>query len=172
MNTQGHVQIVSAESSHAAEVHRLVCELADFEHLREAVVSTVNDIRQALELGDMCAVLALAEDGTSLGLATYYLTYSTFRGKPGLYIEDLYVPETQRGTGIGYALFSELSRIALDHGCYRMSWEVLDWNIDARRFYERLGASHSGTWLPYTLALPMSAAPSKSAPEAKPTSWP
>lgn len=95
----------------------------------------------------------LAErDGAAVGYAIFHGTYSTFRGRPGLYLEDIYVREDARGTGAGVRLLAEVAAIARERGCHQVSWAVLDWNQSAIDFYERLGARPSaGDWLGYAL---------------------
>jgi len=128
-------------------LHALVCELADFEKLRHAVTATVADLRQALFGERPCAEAILAEvDGQAVGFALYFQNYSTFVGKPGLYLEDLYVRPASRGSGVGRALFVEVARRAHERGCGRMEWAALDWNERAIRFYEGLGARQMGDW--------------------------
>ena len=84
---------------------------------------------------------------TPVGFALYFYTYSTFLGRPSLYLEDLFVLPDERGTGAGKALLRALARIALDRGCGRMEWTVLDWNRPAIRFYKRLGAGQRKEWI-------------------------
>ena len=92
----------------------------------------------------------MAEDGgEAIGFALFFHNYSTFLAQPGLYLEDLYVHESQRGKGVGKALLVELARIAVERNCGRLEWAVLDWNVDAIGFYERLGARPQSDWTVY-----------------------
>ena len=91
------------------------------------------------------------EDGSAVGFALFFHNYSTFLGRPGLYLEDLYVLESHRGKGIGKELLAHLAKIAVERHCGRMEWAVLDWNVDAIGFYERLGARPNSDWTVYRL---------------------
>jgi GNAT superfamily N-acetyltransferase len=95
----------------------------------------------------------IAEDeGKPVGFALFFHTFSTFLGKPGLYLEDLFVVPEQRGHGVGRALLSRLAGIALERDCGRLEWAVLKWNVEAIKFYERLGAKPNSEWTVYRLA--------------------
>ncbi|TME91959.1 MAG: GNAT family N-acetyltransferase [Chloroflexi bacterium] len=91
------------------------------------------------------------EDGKAVGFALFFHNYSTFLARPGLYLEDLYVLESHRGKGIGKALLAHLAKMAVERGCGRMEWAVLDWNVEAIGFYERLGARPNSDWTVYRL---------------------
>jgi GNAT superfamily N-acetyltransferase len=94
----------------------------------------------------------LAEaDGEVVGYAIYFFTYSTFRARPTLYLEDVFVLPERRGQGAGAALFRACAREAVAQGCARMEWQVLAWNTPSIEFYERLGARHMAGWLPFRL---------------------
>lgn len=90
-------------------------------------------------------------DGVAVGYVVIFETYSSFLAKPTLYLEDLFVLPEYRKQGIGYRLVQFLVRLALERGCGRMEWQVLDWNENAIKFYDRLGASHLRGWYPYRL---------------------
>jgi GNAT superfamily N-acetyltransferase len=133
-------------------LHALICELAEFEKLRHALTATEDDLRQALFGERPCAEAILAEvagDGPekqAVGYAIFFQNYSTFVGKPGLYLEDVYVRPEARGSGVGRALFLDVVRRAHQRGCGRMEWIALDWNERAIRFYEGLGARQMSDW--------------------------
>ena len=91
------------------------------------------------------------DDGEPVGFALFFHTFSTFLAQPGLYLEDLFVVPEHRGGGIGRALLERLARVAVERGCGRLEWAVLDWNQDAIRFYERLGAKPNSEWTVYRL---------------------
>ncbi|TMF68392.1 MAG: GNAT family N-acetyltransferase [Chloroflexi bacterium] len=94
----------------------------------------------------------IAEDGGQpVGFALFFHSFSTFLAQPGLYLEDLFVVPARRGAGIGRALLERLAQVAVDRGCGRLEWAVLDWNKDAIRFYERLGAKPNSEWTVYRL---------------------
>ena len=113
----------------------LIRELAAYEKLEDQARATADDLRRHL-FGDRPAaeVLILAEvDGEPVGFALFFPTFSTFRGQPGLYLEDLFVRPEHRGRGIGKALLASLARLAVDRGCGRLEWSVLDWNAPVDR---------------------------------------
>jgi len=126
--------------------------LADYERLLHEVVATEDGIRQALFGPRPYAEVVLAEDdGAPIGFALFFHTFSTFVGLPGLYLEDLFVVPEARGRGVGRALLAHLSRLAVERGCGRVEWAVLDWNAPAIRFYESLGARPNSEWTVYRL---------------------
>ena len=131
----------------------LIRELAVFE--REPV-STVEATEQSLHaalFADEPAVWAhVAElDGTVVGTAIWFVTFSTWTGRHGMHLEDFVVSEGARGTGLGAALFEELRRICVERGYPRLEWRVLDWNADAERFYRARGASPISEWISWRL---------------------
>jgi GNAT superfamily N-acetyltransferase len=131
----------------ARAIHRFVCELAAYEREPDAVQATPESLLEQLR-GDRppFECLLAEEDGAPVGFALYFHNYSTWRGRPGLYVEDVYVPEPLRGRGIGRALFRELGRRALARGCERLELAVLEWNRPSIDFYERLGAAPLDEW--------------------------
>jgi GNAT superfamily N-acetyltransferase len=142
------LQIRSAQPEDAEAVHRLVVDLAVYEKLRHEVVSTPEDLRRAL-LGPKPTIeVFLAEiSGRPVGFALFFQTFSTFIGRPGIYLEDLFVLPEYRRRGIGMALFQELFRLARERDCGRVEWSVLDWNEPAIKFYtEKLGAKILRDW--------------------------
>ena len=146
------VTIRAARPGDEADILRLVIALAVYEREPDAVRATEDSLRETL-FGDNPQVFAhLAElDGQTVGLALWFLTYSTWTGAPSLYLEDLYVAEASRGTGTGRALLATLAREAKARGCARMDWSVLDWNDKAKQFYLHIGAYHSQGWEPWRL---------------------
>lgn len=136
-----------ATTADAALLLRFVRELAVFERAPEAVVATEDDLRRHLADGRFEAVLAFL-DGEAAGVALFHARFSTWLGRPGLYLEDLFVSEAARGRGVGRRLMARLAAIAIERGWGRIDFQVLDWN-PARRFYERLGLGHIGDWLRY-----------------------
>ena len=135
-----------------ATVLALVKALAVYEREPDAVKATEASIRATL-FGDDPQVFAfLAElDGKPVGLALWFLTYSTWTGRPSIYLEDLFVDEAARGRGIARALFERLGREAKVRNCARIDWAVLDWNENAKSFYRHLGGRAQSGWEPWRL---------------------
>ncbi|MFN0243547.1 MAG: N-acetyltransferase family protein [Planctomycetota bacterium] len=131
----------------------LIRELAEYERLSHAVVATEEHVHASLFGERPRAEALLARDDRAVaGFALFFHNYSTFVGRPGLYLEDLFVRPAFRGRGIGRALLAELARIAVERDCGRMEWSVLDWNVDAIGFYEKLGAQPMSEWTVFRLA--------------------
>ncbi|MFO7763635.1 MAG: GNAT family N-acetyltransferase [Wenzhouxiangellaceae bacterium] len=130
----------------------LIHELAVYEKAPEEAVATPELIHHALFGEHPTAEALIAEwNGKPAGFALFFHNFSTWLGKPGLYLEDLFVRETMRGRGIGKALLLHLAGIARDRGCGRMEWSVLDWNTPAIDFYKSLGAEPMDEWTVYRL---------------------
>ena len=122
-------------------------ELAAYERLAHEVIATEEGLRDTLFGPRPYAEVIIAEaGGEPAGFALFFHNYSTFLGRPGLYLEDLYVRPAARGRGIGRALLAHLARLAAERGCGRLEWWVLDWNADAIRFYRSLGAQPMADW--------------------------
>ncbi|MET0307647.1 MAG: GNAT family N-acetyltransferase [Sphingomonas sp.] len=126
---------------------RFVRELAEFEREPDAVKATEPMLHGAL-FGERPAAEALiAElDGVAQGFALFFQNFSTWTGRPGLYLEDLYVTPDARGAGVGTALLRHLAGIAIDRDCSRFEWSVLDWNEPAIQFYRAMGATSMDEW--------------------------
>ncbi|MGZ6792321.1 MAG: N-acetyltransferase family protein [Mycobacteriales bacterium] len=126
---------------------QLVRELAVYEREPDAVLATEADLHAALFGPDPSASCHVAESaGEVVGFALWYRTFSSWQGKPGLWLEDLFVRPEARGTGLGKALLVELARTAVDRGWTRFEWWVLDWNAPAQGFYRSLGARPEDEW--------------------------
>lgn len=126
---------------------RFIRELAEYERLAHEVVATEEGLRGTLFGARPFAEVVIAEEeGEPAGFALFFHNYSTFLGRPGLYLEDLYVRPEMRGAGIGRALLAHLARLAVERGCGRLEWWVLDWNEPAIRFYRSLGAQPMDDW--------------------------
>lgn len=142
----------AATPDDAAAIHRLIVDLATYEREPEAVVVTPAELRAQLAATRPPFECLLAEvDGEVVGFALYFHNYSTWRGRPGLYLEDLFVQPALRGRGIGKQLLVKLAQIAVERGCARMEWAVLDWNAPAIGFYESLGAQPLTEWTIFRL---------------------
>jgi GNAT superfamily N-acetyltransferase len=138
-----------AEPADAALILEMIHALATFEHERDKVVATLEDIRrEGFGLHPAFECLIAESDGRPAGFALFFYNYSTWTGRRGIYLEDLFVQDWARGRGIGEALVRRLAGLALERGCARLDLWVLDWN-PARGFYERLGITHMRDWLPY-----------------------
>jgi GNAT superfamily N-acetyltransferase len=141
------VTIAPASEADVPAIYALVKALADYERLSHEVVSTEADIRNSLFGPRPFAEVILAKaEAETVGFALFFHNYSTFLGRPGLYLEDLFVRPEWRGTGIGRELLVALARLAVDRGCGRLEWSVLDWNEPAIGFYQRMGAQVMDEW--------------------------
>ena len=136
-----------ATPADAADIARLVRELAAFEKLLPHATGTEETFRAQLFGAHPAAYAMVAEtDGRVVGLALWFYNFSTFACRRGLYVEDVYVEPQHRGAGIGRAFFRAMARRAQDESCARMEWSVLDWNADAIAFYRSLGAVGMEGW--------------------------
>jgi GNAT superfamily N-acetyltransferase len=130
----------------------LIGELAEYERLTHEVTATAAQLDQWLFGAQPKAEVLIGEvDGAPCGFALFFHNFSTFLAKPGIYLEDLYVRPAMRGRGLGAALLGRLAQIALERGCGRLEWAVLDWNQPAIGFYQRLGAAPMNEWTVYRL---------------------
>jgi GNAT superfamily N-acetyltransferase len=150
-----HAVIRTARPSDCPAIFGLVRELAEYERLTHAVVANDSMLRNTLFPPDggtpLVHALVAESGGTAVGFALYFFNYSSFLGRLGLYLEDLYVRPARRGMGIGKALLVELAKAARARGCGRMEWSVLDWNSPAIDFYKALGARPMDEWTVYRL---------------------
>ena len=129
------------------EIDRLIRELAEYEKLLHQMQGTPETLRAALFGPRPAAETVMAErGGRCVGFALFFTTFSTFLSKPGLYLEDLFVEPAHRGAGIGKALLAHLAGLALERGCGRFEWRVLDWNEPSIRFYESIGGRILPEW--------------------------
>jgi GNAT superfamily N-acetyltransferase len=132
---------------------RLVRELAEYERLAHEVSATEEDLRASMFGARPYAEAIVADvDGEAAGFALYFHTFSTFLGRPGLYLEDLYVRPAHRRRGVGEALLRRVAAVACERDCGRMEWAALDWNTPAVDFYKRLGAEPLDDWTTYRVA--------------------
>jgi GNAT superfamily N-acetyltransferase len=146
------LNIRPATPSDAATIAKLVQELADYEKLLHEAKASPEDFLRELESDQPVIRVLIAEwDGQPAGFALYFFNFSTFVGRPGLYLEDLFVRPALRSHGIGRALLRALARIARDRGCGRMEWAVLDWNEPALKFYKSLDARQMNEWIIHRL---------------------
>jgi len=148
MAQSNDLEIRPAQPGDIPLVLSLIRGLAEYEKLGHEVVATEEKLKQSL-FGDRPAAEALIAryKGSPAGFALYFHNFSTFLGQPGLYLEDLFVKPGFRGHGIGQAMLAFLAALALERGCGRFEWAVLDWNRPARDFYESLGAKPMTDWI-------------------------
>jgi GNAT superfamily N-acetyltransferase len=147
------VEIAPARESDIPLILALINELAEYEKLQHQVVATEATLRQALFGPRPGAESLIARiGGEPAGFALYFHNFSTFLGRHGLYLEDLFVRPAFRGRAIGKSLLVHLARLAVERGCGRFEWAVLDWNQPARDFYEALGAEANSAWVSYRIA--------------------
>jgi GNAT superfamily N-acetyltransferase len=133
----------------------MIRELAEYERLLHELDATEDDYRRHLFGERPSAEVVLAEmNGRVIGYALFFTNFSTFRGRPGIYLEDLYVSPAERGQGAGKALLRHLARLALERECARLEWVVLDWNQPAIDFYVSLGAKPTSDWTTYRVTGP------------------
>jgi len=140
-------RIEPAQPADAALIVALVRELAEYERLLQDVRITTDDVRRDLFGPRAFAEAVIARVGDEpVGFALWFHNYSTFAGRPGLYLEDLFVRPAFRGRGYGEALLRYLARVTVERGCARFEWSVLDWNEPAIAFYRKLGAVPMDDW--------------------------
>jgi len=144
--------IREAVEADTALILEFIRKLADYERLSDAVAATEESLRRSMFGERRHAEALLAEwDGRAAGMALFFHTYSTFRGRPDLWLEDLFVEPVHRGRGIGTALLARLARVARERGCGAVEWNVLNWNEPAIGFYRRIGATPVEGWTTYRL---------------------
>ncbi|CCN73577.1 GNAT family N-acetyltransferase [Vibrio nigripulchritudo] len=146
------LSIRKAVESDSALILRFITELATYEKAEHEVLTTESSIRTTIFGEDATAYAIICEKaGEPVGFAVYFFNYSTWVGKYGLYLEDLYVTPDARGTGAGKLLLKHLAQIAVAKDCGRFEWNVLDWNQPAIDFYQSLGAKPLDEWVGYRL---------------------
>jgi GNAT superfamily N-acetyltransferase len=147
--------VISIRAAQPADVPlllQLIRELAEYERLAHQVVAGESELAESLFGQRPAAEALIAElDGKAAGFAVYFTNFSTFLGRPGLYLEDLFVRPAVRRQGVGRALFRHLARVALERKCGRFEWSVLDWNQPAIAFYRSLGAVPLVEWTVFRL---------------------
>lgn len=142
------VSVRPATPADAALVHQFILDLADYEKLLDTVEATLADTEAALFGDNPRAFADIAEiDGEPVGFALWFYNYSTFVGRHGIYLEDLFVRPSARGSGAGKALLANLARRCVDENLGRLEWAVLDWNAPSIAFYDSLGAAAMDEWI-------------------------
>ncbi len=142
------VSVRPATPADAGLIHQFILDLADYEKLLDTVVATESDTAAALFGPKARAFADIAEiDGQPVGFALWFYNYSTFVGRHGIYLEDLFVRPSARGSGVGKALLANLAKRCVDEGLGRLEWTVLDWNAPSIAFYDSLGAASMDEWI-------------------------
>ena len=153
MEAKSGLHIREAERADAATILRFIRELAIYEKAEHEVLATEESVAESLfGPSSVCRGLICERDGVAVGFAVWFFSYSTWLAKNGLYLEDLYVTPEARGTGAGKALMKRLAAIAVENGCGRFEWSVLDWNEPAIRVYDAIGAAAQPEWIRYRMA--------------------
>ena len=152
MNMSSDFNICPARVEDVPMILQLIRDLATYERAPDEVVATEEKLVDVL-FGErpVAEVLLAFENESPVGFAVYFYNFSTWLGRPGLYLEDLFVKPEKRGKGYGRALLVELAKIARDRGCGRMEWAVLNWNEPAIKFYQTLGAKPMNEWTVFRL---------------------
>lgn len=146
------ITIRDAVSDDAQLILDFIIELAVYENAKHEVKTDAKQTKEAI-FGENSTVQALIceQNGEAIGYAVYFYNYSTWLGKKGIYLEDLYISESKRGLGAGKAILKYLAKKAVDENCGRFEWSCLDWNTPSREFYESLGAKAQEEWIGYRL---------------------
>ncbi len=146
------MEFVFAEREDTEEILAFIRELADYEKMLDQVVADVPTLEHWLFDLKKAEVIFAVEDGVKVGFALFFHNFSTFLGRAGIYLEDLYVKREYRGKGYGKALLTQLARIAVERGCGRLEWWCLDWNEPSIEFYKSMGAVPMDDWTVYRIA--------------------
>ena len=147
------MQIRLAIPGDIEDIHRLIHELAVYEKAPDEMVATIAQIKESLFNDSPVAFCHVAEvDGKIVGIALWFLNYSTWLGKPGIYLEDLFVQPEYRGHGIGKGFMKTLAQLCIERGYERFQWWVLDWNESSIEFYKSLGAVGMDEWTVFRLS--------------------
>jgi GNAT superfamily N-acetyltransferase len=152
MSESSELSITIAEESDIPQILFFIKALAEYERLADSVIATEEGLRQTLFGQRRYAECVIARwNGAPAGFALFFHNYSTFLGRPGVYLEDLFVQPEVRGKGVGRALLRYLAKLAEDRKCGRLEWSVLDWNESAIGFYKSIGAEPLDQWTVFRL---------------------
>jgi len=153
LSVTSNFMIRTGTEEDAPVIFSLITELAEYEHLTHEVAASVDDIRKTLFGEHPFAETLIGEnDGLPISFALFFYNFSTFLGKPGIYLEDLYVQPEHRGKGFGSKMLAHIAALAKERNCGRFEWSVLNWNTPAIRTYEKLGATPMKEWILYRLS--------------------
>lgn len=144
-----NIRIRFAAETDTALVLSFIRALAEYEHMEPLVTATEESLREALFRRKGAEVILAEKDGEPVGFSLFFHNFSTFLGKPGLYLEDLFVLPKARGEGIGRLLLAFLAKLAVERGCGRFEWSCLDWNTPSIAFYRKMGAKAMDEWTTY-----------------------
>lgn len=144
--------IRTASAEDCGRILQMIRALARYEKMEDQVVATEDLLREWIFEKKKAEVLFATEDGREVGFALFFHNFSTFLGRAGIYLEDLYVMPEFRGKGHGKALLKRLAQITLERGCGRLDWQCLDWNAPSIAFYQSLGAEALDDWTGYRLS--------------------
>lgn len=147
MNSE--VKIRFAQDSDLGTILAFIKELAEYEHLSDQVVADEATLKEWIFEKKKAEVLIAEDGGVPVGFALFFHNFSTFLGRAGIYLEDLYVQPQQRGRGTGEALLKRLAQVTVERGCGRLEWSCLDWNKSSVQFYLNLGAVPMEGWTTY-----------------------
>ncbi len=146
------IVVRAADMGDTSTILRFIRDLAIYEHAEDEVLTTPEHVHRTIFSPAATAHALICEDaGEPVGMAVYFFNYSTWQGRNGIYLEDLYVDPAARGKGAGKAMLKHLARIAVEKDCGRFEWSVLDWNTPSIEFYDRLGAKPQTEWIRYRL---------------------
>ncbi len=146
------MEFVFADRSDTEEILYFIKELADYEQMLDEVVADTQTLEHWLFDEKKAEVIFAVQDGVKVGFALFFHNFSTFLGRAGIYLEDLFVKPEYRGMGYGKALLTQLARIAVNRGCGRLEWWCLDWNKPSIDFYKSMGAVPMDDWTVYRIA--------------------
>jgi GNAT superfamily N-acetyltransferase len=146
------VVIRSASRGDVGVILELINGLADYEHLSEFVTATEGDLGKWLFDDPKAEIIVCEVSGEIAGFASFFHNISTFAGRPGIYIEDIFIRPDSRGKGLGKKLMGFLAKLAIERECVKLDWVCLDWNTPSREFYESLGSKEVKNWVPYRLS--------------------
>ena len=152
MSKEKKISIRFAEVKDIPTILRFIKELAAYEKLEHEVTATEDILKEWIFEKKKSEVLIALEDDVEIGYALFFHNFSTFLGKAGIYLEDLYISPNYRGLGYGKSLLKELAKIAVERGCERLDWQCLDWNKPSIDFYLSLNASAMEEWTTYRLS--------------------
>lgn len=151
MNQTEELTLRFAEEKDITLIYDLIKELAVYEKLENRVIASREDLRDSIFDRKVAEVILAELNGVTVGYAMYFYNFSSFIGKPGLYLEDIFIRPSYRGRGFGKAVLTYLAELAVKRNCWGMEWTCLDWNEPSIKFYESIGAVQNDGWRIYRL---------------------